>query len=220
MGLCMFPGFNLSTVQPWISTVRMKIEQKKSILLDVIRESKTFFKLAELEKLGTKKGIVQNTVKDVLQELVDEGLVMAEKVGTSVLYWSFESDGVQKKRTRYTSLKNECKSMKDEIKKKRKYVENGRKTKEYTEERKELEDRLRALMQEDEEQRRELELFSEIDPVVYDRLVSERKSMADECNKLIDNIFIVQDYICNRFSMEKSEFNSNFNVPQDLDYIQ
>lgn len=203
-----------------MATIRMNADQKKSILLEMIRTSRTFFKISELENLGAKKGIVQNTIKDMVQQLVDDGLVMSEKVGVSVLYWSFQSNEVQKKTLKYESLKNSCEEMVEEIRSKETYVSSERESKEHTREREELEQRLSTLNKKEEEQKTELELFSETDPVVYDKLVSEREAMADECNRIIDNIFIVQDYVCSKFSMEKSEFNSSFSVPQDLDYVQ
>lgn len=42
------------------------------------------FQLKELEKLGPKKGIISQTVKDVVQSLVDDDLVSKDKIGTSV----------------------------------------------------------------------------------------------------------------------------------------
>lgn len=41
------------------------------------------------------KGIVQQSVKEVLQSLVDDDLVMFEKIGTSNYYWSFPSTALQ-----------------------------------------------------------------------------------------------------------------------------
>ncbi|KAG5860328.1 Mnd1-like meiotic recombination protein [Encephalitozoon hellem] len=203
-----------------MATVKMKADQKKTILLDIIRGSKSFFKLQELESLGSKKGIVVNTIKDILQQLVDDGLVTVEKVGSSNLYWSFASDGVQKKKLRCKGLAEECKSMSEEVLRKREYLESERAAKNYTKERRELESKLNALSKIEEEQREELSKFEETDPTVYDKLIADRREVVDEYNKIIDNIFIIQDYICNKFSMEKSEFNSSFGIPQDLDYIQ
>lgn len=203
-----------------MATIKMKSDQKKTILLDIIRGSKSFFKLPELEALGSKKGIVTNTIKDMVQQLVDDGLVTCEKVGTSNLYWSFASGEVQRKKIRCKELGEECRRMSEDICKKKKHVENERASKNYTDERRELEARLSELTRIDEEQRRELAEFEETDPAVYDKLVSDRKEAVDECNKIIDNIFIVQDYVCNKFGMEKAEFNSSFGIPQDLDYVQ
>lgn len=45
--------------------------------------------LKELEKLGPKKGVITQSVKDVVQSLVDDDLVLKDKIGTSVsvLFW-------------------------------------------------------------------------------------------------------------------------------------
>lgn len=46
---------------------------------------------------------MQQSVKDVLQSLVDDGLVTVEKIGTSNYYWSFPSDVQQKVAPRCTT---------------------------------------------------------------------------------------------------------------------
>ena len=42
-----------------------------------------------------KKGIVMQSVKEVLQSLVDDNLVCFEKIGTSNYFWSFPSTALQ-----------------------------------------------------------------------------------------------------------------------------
>lgn len=43
--------------------------------------------LKELEKLGPKKGVISQSVKDVIQSLVDDDLVLKDKIGTSVSFY-------------------------------------------------------------------------------------------------------------------------------------
>lgn len=65
-------------------------------MCDFFYEKRDFFQLKELEKtLPKEKGIVAQTVKDVLQSLVDDHLVIAEKIGTSNYFWSFPSTAMQ-----------------------------------------------------------------------------------------------------------------------------
>lgn len=62
----------------------LSLEEKRTKLLEIFHESKDFYQLKELEKLGPKlKGIVSQTVKEVLQSLVDDGLVQGDKIGAS-----------------------------------------------------------------------------------------------------------------------------------------
>lgn len=71
----------------------LSAEEKRIKLLEIFHESKDFFQLKELEKLGPKlKGIVSQTVKDVLQSLVDDRLVYTDKIGSSNFFWSFPSE--------------------------------------------------------------------------------------------------------------------------------
>ncbi|KAF8912516.1 meiotic nuclear division protein 1 [Mucidula mucida] len=70
----------------------LSAEEKHVKLLEIFHETKDFFQLKELEKLGPKmKGIVSQSVKEVLQSLVDDGLVQGDKIGSSNFFWSFPS---------------------------------------------------------------------------------------------------------------------------------
>ncbi|KAF9509790.1 hypothetical protein BS47DRAFT_127552 [Hydnum rufescens UP504] len=69
----------------------LSVEEKRAKLLEIFRESKDFFQLKELEKLGAKKGVVSQTVKEILQSLVDDNLVQFDKIGSANFYWSFPS---------------------------------------------------------------------------------------------------------------------------------
>ncbi|KAF7288646.1 Meiotic nuclear division protein 1 [Mycena chlorophos] len=65
--------------------------------LELFHETKDFYQLKELEKarishLAPKnKGIVQQSVKEVLQGLVDDGLVQSDKIGACNIFWAFPS---------------------------------------------------------------------------------------------------------------------------------
>ncbi|KIM40145.1 hypothetical protein M413DRAFT_172253 [Hebeloma cylindrosporum] len=70
----------------------LSAEEKRVKLLEIFHETRDFYQLKELEKLGPKlKGIVSQSVKDVLQSLVDDGLVQGDKIGSSNFFWSFPS---------------------------------------------------------------------------------------------------------------------------------
>lgn len=52
------------------------------------------FPLKDVESISSKeKGVVLQTVKDVLKGLVDDGLVDSDKIGTSIYFWAFPSKG-------------------------------------------------------------------------------------------------------------------------------
>ncbi|KAI6681922.1 hypothetical protein NL676_035803 [Syzygium grande] len=69
--------------------------------------------LKELEKLGPRKGVITQSVKDVVQSLVDDDLVSKDKIGTSLrnVYRKLESD-VQSSKRRLTELADQCNALK------------------------------------------------------------------------------------------------------------
>jgi hypothetical protein len=67
----------------------LSVDEKKAKLLQIYRTSKEPYNLKEIEKLGSKAGVVQQTVKQINQDLVDDGKVQTAKIGISVLFWCF-----------------------------------------------------------------------------------------------------------------------------------
>jgi len=69
----------------------MSLEEKRDKVLELFHESKSVFNYKEVEKLAIKKGVIQQSVKDVVKSLVDDDLVLQEKIGIGGFYWSFPS---------------------------------------------------------------------------------------------------------------------------------
>jgi hypothetical protein len=66
-------------------------EEKRQKMLQIFHETQSFYQLKDLEKQGPKKGVISQSVKDVVQSLVDDNLVFKDKIGTSVYFWSLPS---------------------------------------------------------------------------------------------------------------------------------
>ncbi|KHJ81211.1 Mnd1 family protein, partial [Oesophagostomum dentatum] len=74
----------------------LSLEEKRAKILELFYESQEFFQMKELEKIAPKKkGVISQSVKEVVQSLVDDGLVECEKIGTFVCYWAFPSKALQ-----------------------------------------------------------------------------------------------------------------------------
>lgn len=88
--LCKISYFILASLNKMSKRKGVSFEEKRIRMLELFYEKREFFTLKELEKIAPKeKGIVAQAVKDVLQTLVDDGLVRSEKIGTSVYFWTF-----------------------------------------------------------------------------------------------------------------------------------
>ncbi|KAF9895964.1 hypothetical protein BX616_008438, partial [Lobosporangium transversale] len=129
----------------------------------------TFHKLQELEKTAPKlKGIVQQSVKDVLQSLVDDGLVTVEKIGTSNYYWSFPSAVQQSKKGKLQSLQEELQRLEAAnavLEENIRQLSSGR---EDSDQRQELMRKLAEAEAHNHELQQELKQYSDNDPILLE----------------------------------------------------
>ncbi|KAI9229145.1 MAG: meiotic nuclear divisions 1 [Piptocephalis tieghemiana] len=189
--------------------------EKKTRLLALFHESKDVYQLKDLEKIAPKaKGIVQQSVKDVLQQLVDEGAVTCEKIGTSNYYWSFPSASIQALRTKVAEQEEENASASDQLEALQKEIAALKELQEDTclrdlEEAKEMHRNLQA----------QLAKYSECDPAALDRMVHDTESARKEANLWTENIWVIQSYCRNKFMLEPRDFARNFQLGDDFDVI-
>ncbi|KAF9957635.1 Meiotic nuclear division protein 1 [Modicella reniformis] len=194
--------------------------EKRTKLLELFHESGTFHKLQELEKTAPKlKGIVTQSVKDVLQSLVDDGLVTVEKIGTSNYYWSFPSAVQQTKKTKLQAIRDEYEKLDKanaELQAKTQQASNGR---EDNDQRQELVPKLLEAEALDKELQQELKQYSDNDPTLLEGQKRYSKIAKDAANRWTENIFIFQSYCVNKFNVDRQEFNRNFNIDDEMDTL-
>lgn len=69
----------------------LSLEDKRNVILQIYHDSRIPYNLKEIESRGSKAGVVSQTIKDVNQSLVDDSMVMVDKIGSANIYWSFPS---------------------------------------------------------------------------------------------------------------------------------
>nr|XP_035133566.1 meiotic nuclear division protein 1 homolog [Callithrix jacchus] len=70
--------------------------------------TKDVFQLKDLEKISPEeRGITSSSVKEVLQSLVDDGMVDCEMIGTSNYYWAFPSKALHARKLKLESLESQ-----------------------------------------------------------------------------------------------------------------
>ncbi|KAJ1679455.1 Meiotic nuclear division protein 1, partial [Spiromyces aspiralis] len=199
-------------------TKRVSQEEKLKRMLDLLHESKDFFQLKELEKLAPKqKGIVAQSVKDVLASLVNDNLVRLEKIGTSNYYWSFPSDNAVKRQTKLEQLQKELKQQQTRNEELKIALTKATEGKEESGERDSLLEELKVLEEQLNKDTAELEKFRECDPEILRQKEAEALSAKDAANRWTENIFMLQSWVSTQFNVPVSEFNKNFGIPNDLD---
>lgn len=64
-----------------------------------------------------------------------------------------------------------------------------------------------------------LEMHRANDPKLLSQKRSDALKAKQSANLWTDNIFTLQSYCANQFSIERSQFNEQFSIPEDFDYI-
>ncbi|XP_071446960.1 meiotic nuclear division protein 1 homolog [Hetaerina americana] len=199
----------------------LSVEEKKKKMLEIFHESLDFYQLKELEKIAPKqKGVIAQSVKDVIQSLVDDGLVDTDKIGTSVYYWSYPSKTRKSKERLLEQKKNQLQECKKKLKATSDAVEKAKIGREENEQRrcilKELSEGKSIL----EELRAEMRKYQGKDPKTMKLLKEQTQIAMDAANRWIDNIFILKHWCVNRFNIEEEKLNKEFGIDPDLDYIK
>ena len=82
----------------------MSLDEKKETIMGIFYSSGEVFNIKEIVKIGASSGVVENTVEDVVRTLVGERLVMDDKIGAGVFFWSFPSSTFLQTKARVASL--------------------------------------------------------------------------------------------------------------------
>jgi elongation factor P--beta-lysine ligase len=144
-----------------------------------------------LEKLGPKqKGIVSQSVKEVLDSLVADNIVTAEKIGTSNYFWAFPSTAGHQRRKRLDDLHAELDqlvSQRDELNAKVDAANEGR------EESSDRNDLLEQLQQAERLRSgldQELQKFADNDPAVIEALRNDIKTCTVATNRWTGILYV------------------------------
>jgi predicted transcriptional regulator len=169
----------------------VSFDDKRLRLLEIFARAEVFT-LKEIEKIGSKeKGIVEQTIKDVLQTLVDDGLVETDKIGAGNFYWALPSKAGNSRRAQISKLQSELQlktaAISDLEKRKRESEslrgDSGRAAKiaQHT-----------ALNSNIKRLREEISKFSTCDPEVFAKLQKEAKVAKVAADRWTDNLYLLQ----------------------------
>jgi hypothetical protein len=73
----------------------VSLKEKQDRMLNHFKTTKEVFNLKEVEKFSVKAGITLQSVKDILDLLLADDLVLQEKIGAGNFFWAFPSQAYQ-----------------------------------------------------------------------------------------------------------------------------
>ncbi|KAK6590317.1 Mnd1 family [Cryptosporidium xiaoi] len=195
----------------------VSMEEKRSRLLNSLYEKKECFNLKEIEKIGKKCGIIEQTVKDVLQSLVDDSLVISDKIGSLNIFWALPSAAKYSKEKRLEYLKDTIYNYKEQINSLEKLLNDSKNTDSpehqiRTQKTKELE----KIIETQNELKKKLE---NINSTIKDnpKLLNEEINNADiQSTVWEDNICTLRQWIKKKVpGITEKDINNNFGLPSD-----
>ncbi|XP_042456087.1 meiotic nuclear division protein 1 homolog isoform X1 [Zingiber officinale] len=201
----------------------LSLEEKREQILQIFYESQDFFLLKELEKLGPKKGVISQSVKDVLQSLVDDDLVMKDKIGTSVYFWSLPScagNQLINTRTKLESELGNCRKRLSEVTGQRDNLKKGR---EESDEREAALEELKAVELQHKKLKEELACYADNDPAALQKMKDATEVAHAAANRWTDNIFTLQQWCSTNFPQAKEQLEHMYKevgITDDFEYLQ
>jgi Fe2+ or Zn2+ uptake regulation protein len=211
----------------------LSLEDKRDRVLEVFHTSGDVFVLKDVEKLAAAKGVVLQSVKEVLQSLVDDDLVRQEKIGISNYFWSFPAEASTRVKADEQRARREAEAREQEaeaaaaalaaakaaLKKKKKSGGGGggggddQEEEDEADEAKEDQQRQAAASRISElerliaEVRAELSARASSDPKHLGALREAARLCADSCGRWADNLGALRDWLAGKFEGRGAELD-------------
>ncbi|XP_072192006.1 meiotic nuclear division protein 1 homolog [Excalfactoria chinensis] len=198
----------------------LSFEEKRARMMEIFFETKDVFQLKDIEKIASKdKGITSMSVKEVLQSLVDDGMVDTDRIGTSNYFWAFPSKALHARKRKLEELQTQFAESNQKKEMLEKSIEKSKIGRENTAERADLMKELATLRQKKEQLKAEIEKYRECDPDVVEEMRQTGKVAKEAANRWTDNIFAIKSWAKRKFGFEESRIDKSFGIPEDFDYI-
>ncbi|KAM7256127.1 hypothetical protein ACFE04_011868 [Oxalis oulophora] len=201
----------------------LSLEEKREKILQIFYDSQDFYLLKELEKLGPKKGVISQSVKDVLQTLVDDDLVLKDKIGTSVYFWSLPSTAGNQLRNVNRKLESDLQSSKKRLSELSDQSNTLKKGREESDEREEALGELKAIELKYKELKGEMGQFADNDPAAFEAMKNSIDIAHAAANRWTDNIFTLRQWCSNNYPQAKEQLEHVYKeagITDDFDYLE
>ncbi|XP_023530629.1 meiotic nuclear division protein 1 homolog isoform X2 [Cucurbita pepo subsp. pepo] len=177
-------------------------------MLQMFYESQDFFLLKELEKLDPRKGVISQSVKDVVQSLVDDDLGSKEKIGTSVYFWSLPSCAGNQLRNVYLKLESDLQTSNNRLEELTQQSNALKKGREESDEREEALAELKAIELKHKELKDEMIQYADNDPAAFEATKNAIEDAHAAANRWTDNIFTLRQWCPNNFPQAKEQLET------------
>ncbi|KAL3163083.1 Meiotic nuclear division protein 1 [Trebouxia sp. C0010 RCD-2024] len=188
----------------------LSLEEKRDKVLEIFHETKDVFQLKDIEKLATKKGVISQSVKEVLQSLVDDDMVHQEKIGISNFFWAFPGEAALQLEAALVKAQTQVKHNEEQCSNLQQKLQSSVTGRQETAER---EAKLAEVATHEKQLRdiqNQLEQYAENDPDKINSMKEAAGIAKDAANRWLDNIEYLQDWCKKRFEGMGEQLNGFF----------
>lgn len=162
--------------------------------------------------------MVQQSIKEINQSLVDDNLVCSDKIGSANFYWSFPKKAIQDQIVLNGSLHDQLTKLKAGIDASEKDIIEA-KTNRSMSGRFEKLARLQELLDEEKDLDAKIELYKFNDPVEIDKISQASELNKVAANRWTDNIFIIKSFLVKKKGMASKEADKIIKIDSSFDYV-
>ncbi|CAN0063618.1 unnamed protein product [Pylaiella littoralis] len=197
----------------------LSVEEKRDKILNIYHSTKAIFSLKDIEKAASKQGVTINTVKEVNQSLVDDGLVDMDKIGASNFFWSFPSKVAVTKQNIVDTLKQKITKAEENTATNKRNISELEKDRVDTEDRREKLARLQEVGQRMQQLEKEYQTLKENDPAELQKAISLTQVCKDGVNRWTDNTWSVKSWMVKTKGMSGADVDKYLQIKGDFDNV-
>ncbi|KAL0222319.1 hypothetical protein RCL1_002173 [Eukaryota sp. TZLM3-RCL] len=193
----------------------LSFDEKRDRVLKYFHDNQRVFNLKELEKLIPKAtGVISQSVKEVVQSLVDDRLIDTDKIGAGNFYWAFVSQAKNSRMAIIDKLQAQANQLETELNRLNQHLESLQSVRVDPNREQYLEE-YHDLLQLQKRLQTDLDKYSSFNPEVIDEIRQETILCKSAANRWADNILSLKSHCKTAFSLTSDVFDQQFEVTED-----
>lgn len=196
----------------------LSADDKQKVILQIYHEEKCPFNLKEIENKASKRGVVQQTIKDMNQQLVYDNLVLSDKIGSANFFWSFPSKLIIDKKNEKIQIETSVSSTEENIKIMEESIEIAKEDRKGENRSTKLE-RIEFLQDKLKSLDNILEINKFNDPEEINKIDKQAIINMDSANRWTDNLWTLKRFLVKKKGMNSKEADKILKLDSEFDYV-
>ena len=195
------------------------MDEKAKKVLEIFTETQDVYQLKEIEKLAPKKGVISQSVKEVVNGLVADNLLETDKIGSSTYFWIFTDKLTTQKKAKMDKLIQTVKELKSRKADLAKKISASAVNEEEMHQREKYTRRIERNKKKITELKAEVEKFKDCDPVRLNQMKEEVETCRESVERWTTNVMAIRTWAANKMSVNESEIGKQMGIPDGFDYV-